>query len=662
MKIPNRTNRTRLFLKCGLVVSLTAVAAFSSLSRAEDFDDSLESELDAISSGVPAATPTPAPAKKGASKGPSVNAQDALSESVDGVADDEPLPDPFAGESDLQPLEASKTPPAKVKTAEKPAEKKTEKTPAKPVAKKPAPKAEPKSEPAQPRTEPLMASPSQGDSLAPASDEPNSAFEARLASIYSQHSEPVSDEKWSGLIGSRAAESYSVQAGDTLWDLSNTLFADGFYWSKLWAENPEIQNPHQISKGQAIRFIAGTEATPPEVRVVKDDTTTEKSEGTSGTATAEKNAVEPLEPDDLTVQTQAAFDKEDEIPALLEVKQEDIMDIDVETSGKFAGMKPNRAMNQAPYYQEDIEGKITQTDLESGVVIEQSEIVPRPILPPPSESRRRALSEIPKSFREFQPRRYDRTVTIQKRNGRAEKVPGAVVPGYLAFENVPEPMGTIDEVDQGDLVASIGQNVYVRGNEPLQIGARMYSITPRYDVRSRESGKIGSAVEIGGVLRIMERVEEKNNLYRAQVVYAVNPVRVGSMVLVGDPPRVRVTTTGRRLTTELTVAGGSISETRNFFGDGATVFLDTKDSGVRVGDVLSVQARRGERNTKTLAPDYTTPIGILKVFAVNGKVASAMIVLATQEVRVGDRTGAIFPQRLPDLRVEVPRVTSSATE
>lgn len=611
------------FNRLGTLVIIAGVTLLTTSSRAQDLDSSLESELDALSSTAPSAdspapTATPnAQAKKKNQNAPAVSDTDA-----EGFADEAPLADPF-GDSDLQPLEGPKGPPEKAQRSAKAVQ--------------------------PPRTEPAVTTDSVSDSLgdapalnpetapkyansvAPGSDEPNEAFEARMSAIYSQNSEPISDEKWSGLLGSRAAENYSVQAGDTLWDLSSTLFADGFYWSKLWAENPEIQNPHQIAKGQAIRFIGGTEAAPPEIRVVKD------------------------EPDLLTTQTQAAFEKEDVVPAMQEVKASDLVDIDMPSSK--VEQRPNKAINQAPYYQEDIEGKITQADLESGIVIEQGELIPRPILPPPSQDRRSVLRDIPGSFREYRPQSYKRTVTIQRRNNSAENIPGAVVPGFLAFENTPEPMGTVDEVDQGELIASIGQYVYVRGNEPLTIGSRMYTVTPRFDVKSR-SGRIGSAVEVGGVLRILELTDQKSNLYRAQIVYIVNPVRLNSMVLMGDPPRIPVTTKGRRLTTELAVVGGSYSDTRRFFGDGSVVFLDAQDSGVKVGDVLAVQARRGERK-KTIAPDQITPIGILKVFAVSGKVVSAIIVLATEEVRVGDRTGPNFPSRSPDLRIEVPRLTKA---
>lgn len=602
----------------GLTLTATVALSYSAMSRAQDFDDTLEAELDALSSGLPSApAPSPTPSASGAN-----------SSASDDFASEEPLQDPFA-ESDILPLEESMEPPLK--------------SPSKTAPKTVAPRTEPPppslDEELAPMEEPLapVAPTYAGGELAPASDEPNATFEARLSEIYAQHSEPVSDAKWSEMIGARAAENYSVQTGDTLWDLSHTLFADGFYWSKLWAENPEIQNPHKISKGQAIRFISGTEAAPPEVRVVKD------------------------EPDPLTIETQAAFEKEDLVPAVQEVKVEELVDYENSSLYPMQEIKEKSRVNHAPYYREDIEGKISQAEIESGVVLEQSEILPRPVLPPPSETRRSVLHDIPASFRAIPPLRYDKSVTIRRRSNRAEKVPAAVVSGFIAFENAPEPMGTVDEVDQGELVASIGQYVYVRGNEPLNIGGRYYSVVPRFSVKSPKGGKIGEVFEVGGVLRILEKTDEKTNLYRAAVVYGVNPVRVGSQVLIGDPPRVMASTKGRRISDELLVAGGSYSDTRRFFGDGATIFLDTQSADVRVGDVLAIQARRGERK-QTIAPDQLTPIGVLKVFHVSGKVASALVVLATEEVRIGDRTGPNFPRRLPDLRIEAPRITRASGE
>ncbi|MEY4616098.1 MAG: hypothetical protein RJB66_1058 [Pseudomonadota bacterium] len=72
------------------------------------------------------------------------------------------------------------------------------------------------------------------------------------------HSRPTSEEMWEKAIALRESKEYSVLKGDTLWDISKTLFADGFFWSKIWSLNPFITNPHQISVGQVIHFYPGS--------------------------------------------------------------------------------------------------------------------------------------------------------------------------------------------------------------------------------------------------------------------------------------------------------------------------------------------------------------------------------------------------------------------
>lgn len=71
------------------------------------------------------------------------------------------------------------------------------------------------------------------------------------------HSQPTPQEVWEGALTKRSNQEYTIVEGDTLWDVSRTLFMDGFFWSKIWSLNPYITNPHQIKVGQVIRFFPG---------------------------------------------------------------------------------------------------------------------------------------------------------------------------------------------------------------------------------------------------------------------------------------------------------------------------------------------------------------------------------------------------------------------
>lgn len=51
---------------------------------------------------------------------------------------------------------------------------------------------------------------------------------------------------------------YTVQKGDTLWDLSQHFFDSPWIWPDLWRKNPDITNPHWIYPGDQVRIYRRT--------------------------------------------------------------------------------------------------------------------------------------------------------------------------------------------------------------------------------------------------------------------------------------------------------------------------------------------------------------------------------------------------------------------
>lgn len=66
-------------------------------------------------------------------------------------------------------------------------------------------------------------------------------------------------------------ENYRIQSGETLWSLSQTLYGDGHFWPKVWAQNQSITNPHLIRKGHNLQFMLGSEDDTPSFRVSEED-------------------------------------------------------------------------------------------------------------------------------------------------------------------------------------------------------------------------------------------------------------------------------------------------------------------------------------------------------------------------------------------------------
>jgi LysM repeat protein len=64
---------------------------------------------------------------------------------------------------------------------------------------------------------------------------------------------------------------YTIKHGDTLWDLSQQFLNNPWYWPKIWADNPSVENPHWIYPGNRLKISNKGAGLPGEVGPVAAD-------------------------------------------------------------------------------------------------------------------------------------------------------------------------------------------------------------------------------------------------------------------------------------------------------------------------------------------------------------------------------------------------------
>lgn len=125
-------------------------------------------------------------------------------------------------------------------------------------------------------------------------DSSDAKVEKKLHQKYLKYgSTPTSNDQWSQATSKGKSETYLVQKGDNLWEISQTFFADPEFWPKIWSLNKNtIFNPHEIEPQDTLYFVPGTLAEPPQVLTeVGTNSITSNSTSIKNTASARPSVV-----------------------------------------------------------------------------------------------------------------------------------------------------------------------------------------------------------------------------------------------------------------------------------------------------------------------------------------------------------------------------------
>lgn len=383
-------------------------------------------------------------------------------------------------------------------------------------------------------------------------DTPDSSREEEFHRIYKSYNEqPTSVESWENAVKGRAAENYQVQGGDTLSEISGTLFGDQFFWPKIWALNKDkILNPHSISPGMNVQFFPGSMLDAPTLGVVV---------GTQG--------ADPL----VTGQAPAAEAPEPAIP-----------------TGKKKQPLLKNIPPSLPAYQVQVRGSSSDVSVQ------------------------------------LQPSKFPKALE------------------YLSYYLADEPTQGVGKVvaTEGDMKsAGDYQYVYVQ----LDGGGKEFVAQKNSSIITDPSNKQrkGQMIEIQGEIEVLGRVNEQKNTYRALIKKAIQPVEVGAVLIPGRLPMIDPSIGELQAGVGAKIMGGQFENKRNIFGSNSVIFLDAGSGrGLQVGQSLGVFADEDLRAKKANAYMNHRQIGTAKIIRVSGNFATAYVVKASEDIRMGDIVGS----------------------
>lgn len=389
----------------------------------------------------------------------------------------------------------------------------------------------------------------------------------------------IPNSEWNEIAGKSTDGTYEVLDGDWLWKISKNIFGSGFYYSKIWALNPYITNPHEIEPGMILSFSTGSDNNIPALNL--------------------KKARQKLFSDEKKL---GEFDRWGD-----------------DTKPKWIDERKN-LQDQGVYLQYSTGD--TQEDLK--LIGEQSLIKEYEVYEPP---RLDFVVGVPDS--EFDESGFDKNAKI-KFNFKE----GFYLNTFLS-NNIVQDFGKVESSVNENILFTTHDKFYVRFDEKIDVvvGDKFSVYSAGGEVTNQNSDRKGLKYTVNGSFEVLQKHE---GVWECKVIESAVPISRGDRVTVYTPKIERITQTYNSRLIEAVLVG-SFQKLQSYSSFGDVVYLDRgRADGVEMGNVFEVYGFKDRGTGKNITPNPTYKNGELTVITVTDNFSTALVSQSTRDFIAGD--------------------------
>jgi len=272
-------------------------------------------------------------------------------------------------------------------------------------------------------------------------------------------------------------------------------------------------------------------------------------------------------------------------------------------------------------------------------------------IPPPKRKSRPVVKKLPNSLPLYRLGAVNKPPLDFEVSGA--KVKYAPAPKFLSFYISDNPVDSIGEVVEMELPdeKSVGEHelIIVR----VSNAANKRFLVVKDDIRISDPtetfGNKGYVVEVQGEIELRERVNEGDNLFRAVVIKALQPIETGTKLVPGSVKTFDSGATPVSTAVQSRIVGGEFQRyDQRMFGTDHIVFLSAgAKEGLQEGSTLNIflNERIRKKDTKSLTNDRA--IGLVKIIKLADHFATGYIVESTSDIMIGDYAGGATKASAP---------------